>query len=122
MKTVDTITITPQTVVGEVAKLVNDGWRMITMTCVDLSPEQFELLYHFDKELAETHLRLTFDKGTAIPSVTPTLFMAVLVENEIKDHFGVCFDGLPLDFDGKLYLEEEVKATPFCKFSTVTKQ
>ncbi|EPR44068.1 NADH dehydrogenase (ubiquinone) 30 kDa subunit [Desulfovibrio sp. X2] len=118
----DTITVTPDTLIGEVAKLKNDGWRMVTMTCVDVSEEEFQLLYHFDKELAERHLRMNLPKGQAAPSITPTLFMAVLVENEIKDHYGVCFDGLPLDFDGRLYLEDEVKATPFCKYGTVRKQ
>lgn len=116
------ITVTPENVVGEVVNLVNSGWRMVTMSCVELSEEKFELLYHFDKDLALTHLRLTIDRGQAVPSVTPVLFMAVLVENEIKDHYGVCFDGLPLDFDGKLYLEDDIKATPFCKYGTVRKQ
>jgi len=31
----------------------------------------------------------------------------MIVENEIKDHFGLRIDGLPLDFQGRLMLTDE---------------
>ena len=40
-------------------------------------------------------------------------FAAFLVENEIQDQFGLHFDGLALDYDEGLYLEEEAGRTPF---------
>ncbi|WP_029894751.1 NADH-quinone oxidoreductase subunit C [Desulfohalovibrio reitneri] len=115
------IEVTKDNLVSEALRLKEAGHRMVTMTCLELDEETFELIYHFDKDLEMTHLRLRTPKTEPVPSLTPVLFMAVLVENEAKDHFGVCFEDLPLDFNGALYLEEEVKATPFCRYS-VSKQ
>jgi ech hydrogenase subunit D len=75
-----------------------------------------ELLYHFDKDLKDRHLRMKIAKGASVPSISPVYFAAFLIENEIEDQFGVKFDGLVLDFGGTLYLEEEVMRTPFCKY------
>ena len=68
------------------------------------------------------HYRLSIPKGTVVPSITPIYFGALLVENEIEDQFGIQFADLVLDFKGSLYLEEEVRAMPFCKVSTAQKQ
>lgn len=112
-------TVTPDTVVDEVTLLKGQGYRMITMTCVDIDESTVELLYHFDKDLDVKHLRMFQPKTEKAPSVSSVYFMAFLVENEIQDQFGVCFDGLVLDFEMTLYMDEEVRTTPFCKY-TVT--
>ncbi|MDX9860658.1 MAG: NADH-quinone oxidoreductase subunit C [Rhodospirillales bacterium] len=108
--------VTLETVVGEVTKMKADGYRLITMTCVDLDEENVELLYHFDKDLKDRHFRMTVAKKSPVPSISPVYFAAFLIENEIEDHFGIKFDGLVLDFGGTLYLDEEVMRTPFCKY------
>ncbi len=111
-----TIPVTLETVVAEVTKIKAEGSRLITMTCIDLDEGNFEILYHFDKDLKDRHLRMKVAKGTAVPSISPVYFAAFLIENEIEDQFGVKFDGLVLDFGGTLYLDEEVMRTPFCKY------
>jgi ech hydrogenase subunit D len=111
-----TIPVTLETVVAEVTKIKAEGSRLITMTCVDLDEANMELLYHFDKDLKDRHLRMKIAKGASVPSISPVYFAAFLIENEIEDQFGVKFDGLVLDFGGTLYLEEEVMRTPFCKY------
>ncbi len=111
-----TIPVTLETVVAEVTKIKAEGSRLITMTCIDLDEGNFEILYHFDKDLKDRHLRMKVAKGTAVPSISPVYFAAFLIENEIEDQFGVTFDGLVLDFGGTLYLDEEVMRTPFCKY------
>ena len=55
-------------------------------------------------------------------SISGVYFAALLIENETQDHFGVTFDGLVLDFGGRLYLEEEVEKYPFCKVSMEKKE
>jgi len=110
------IPVTLEAVVGEVTKIKAEGYRLITMTCVDIDEENVELLYHFDKDLTERHLRMTAAKKAPVPSISPVYFAAFLIENEIEDHFGITFDGLVLDFGGTLYLDEEVVRTPFCKY------
>lgn len=116
-----TVIVTPDTVVGEVTKIKEEGYRFVTMSTVDLDEESIDVLYHFDKALVERHLRMVVSKTKPVPSVSGVYFAAFLIENEIQDHFGLKFEGLVLDFGGTLYLEEEVMRTPFCKYGVVRK-
>ena len=102
---------------GEVAKLKVAGYRFVTISCVETSAEVVELLYHFDKDFNLRHLRLGVPHGAQVPSISPLYFAAFLVENEIQDLFGLCFDGLVIDYGRTLYLDGDLQATPFCKYS-----
>src|SRR5512143_1625829 len=106
--------------VGEVAKLKVQGYRLVTLSCTELDADAVDILYHFDKGLGLIHLRLTAGKTTPVPSISPVFFAALLVENEIQDFFGLRFDGLVVDYRGTLYLEEEALKTPYCRFSIRT--
>lgn len=112
----ETTSVSNETLVGEIAKLKATGYRFVTLTAIDIDETTVEILYHFDKDLDIIHLKLTAEKGGAVPSISGLLFGAFLVENEIKEQFGVDFPGLVLDFGGTLLLEEEVRRTPFCKY------
>ena len=111
------IFVTTDMLVGEVAKTKIEGFRFVTMSCVEFDGNTLDLLYHFDKDLALKHLRLTGIKNNSVPSISVVYFAAFLVENEIQDLFGLRFDGLVLDFERTLYLDEDVKITPFCKYT-----
>lgn len=97
--------------------LKSEGYRLVTITCVDLDAEHVDLIYSFDRDLEMVHLRLCQVKSQPAPTISDVLFTAFLVENEIQDQFGICFDGLVLNFENSLYLEDEVATTPFCKYS-----
>jgi ech hydrogenase subunit D len=114
------IPVSAETLVGEVAKLKVQGYRMVTLSCTELDASQVDILYHFDKGLSLKHLRLTAAKTIPVPSISPVFFAALLIENEIQDFFGLRFEGLVVDFQGALYLEEEALRTPFCRFSLRT--
>jgi len=109
--------VTPAQIVAEVTKLKAEGYRLVTMTSVEIDAENMEILYHFDKDLVLKNLRLTVKKGGSMPSVSGVLFTAFLVENEIRDQFGIMFDGLVLDYQGKLYNEvvQTTTTSPFCR-------
>jgi ech hydrogenase subunit D len=94
--------------------LKDEGFRFVTMSSTDLG-DSICVLYHMDKDLQLRNLKVTVPKGKKIASIASVYSCAFLVENEIKEHFGVDFDGLPLDFQGMLYNDEEVQRTPFCK-------
>ncbi|RJQ84521.1 MAG: NADH-quinone oxidoreductase subunit C [Desulfobacteraceae bacterium] len=111
------ITIGAEALVGEVAKLKVQGFRLVTLSCTEIDETSVDLLYHFDKDLVLKHLRLTALKGLSVPSISPVFFAALLVENEIQDFFGLRFDGLVVDYRGTLYLEQEAVKTPYCRFS-----
>ena len=119
---VEATVITADKLVAEVTRLHNEGWRLVTMSSVEIDAENMEILYHFDKDLQLKHYRLSVAKDVVVPSISPVYFAALLVENEIEDQFGVKFADHVLDFGGSLYLEEEVRAMPFCKVSVAQKQ
>ena len=106
-----------ETLVGEVAKIKVLGYRLVTLSCVERDEDTFDIFYHFDKNLTLKHFKLNVSKGVPVPSITPVYFAAFLVENEIQDLFGIAFEGLALDYERTLYLDEEVRATPFCRFT-----
>lgn len=114
---IESTPVTPAQIVAEVTKLKAEGYRLVTMTSVEIDAENMEILYHFDKDLVLKNLRLTIKKGGTMPSISGVLFTAFLVENEIRDQFGITFDGLVLDYQGKLLNETVQTATssPFCR-------
>lgn len=99
------------TVVGEVMNMKNEGQRLVTYSAYQ-DGDKLGILYHFDKDLETTHLRLTADMDKPIPSVSGVYFAAMLVENEIRDQWNVEFDGLVLDFNRTLFLDPEVTQVP----------
>lgn len=117
----ETFAVTPNALKVEVLRLKGEGYRIVTLTCVDLDEDNVDLIYTFDRNLEMIHLRMTHPKKQPAPSISDILFAAFLVENEIQDQFGISFDGLVLNFENYLYLEEEVAKTPFCKYSVIRK-
>ena len=113
----EVISTTKDTVVSKTVDMKKDGYRFVTMSCVELDADTVDILYHFDRDLDLKHLRLTIQKKEEVPSVSLVYFAAFLVENEIQDQFGIRFDGLVLDYERTLYLEEEVRDAPYCRIS-----
>jgi ech hydrogenase subunit D len=113
----EVISVTPDTLVSETLDMKNSGYRLVTLSCVELDPDTVDILYHFDKDLGLRHLRLTIPKTLKVPSISPVFFAAFLVENEIQDHFGIRFDGLALDYDRTLYLEDAIQDAPYCRIT-----
>ncbi|HEX2946850.1 MAG TPA: NADH-quinone oxidoreductase subunit C [Clostridia bacterium] len=107
--------ITVQELLGEVQKLHYEGYRFVTITCVDNNNDTLDLLYHFDKDYKLTNLRLTITKGTAVPSISKILFCALLVENEIKELFGVNIENLVVDYGGHLLLSDGAPDNPMLR-------
>ena len=115
--------ITLEEVRSSAKKMHDDGWRLVTHTVIDRGDEGFDILFHYDKDLVEKHFRLKVARGTVIPSTSDIYFAALLVENENRDLFGLEYDGLILDFNRTLYLDEadDPMTAPFCEISTFTK-
>lgn len=111
------VSVTPEILADESAKIKYQGYKFITMSCVEKDASHVEIIYHFDRELKLKHFRLTVPKDTVIPSISNVYLTAFLVENEIQDLFNVRFSGLVIDFNRTLYLEDEVKDIPFCRYT-----
>jgi ech hydrogenase subunit D len=126
--------VMPDTLLSETQRLADAKYRFVTLSQTVLDECTLRLYYHFDENatmselrgtcaLAErasmVHLRLDVDKDTLIPSISSIFFCALLIENETQDQFGVRFDGLPLDYQGSMYLEGEVSRGPYFTMTTV---
>jgi ech hydrogenase subunit D len=106
--------VTIDSLFHHVVVMKQQGYRFATMTCSDLG-SQFDVLYHFDKDYNLNNLRLRIDKGVALPSISSLFFAAAIVENEMKDLFGLSVDGLAIDFQGRMILSETAPKAPLLK-------
>jgi ech hydrogenase subunit D len=112
IKNVEIVTV--ENLNDKVASKLPLGFRFVTMTCTDCI-EYFDILYHFDKNYELSNLRLQLKKGDSLPSISPIIFAALIVENEIKDLFGVNVTGLILDYDNRLLLTSCAPERPLCR-------
>ncbi|MBU1228989.1 MAG: NADH-quinone oxidoreductase subunit C [Proteobacteria bacterium] len=115
---IEALPVAPADLLAAATRLKNDGYRFVTMTSVELDQTNMEILYHFDKSLALKNLRVPVEKGGELPSISGVVFAAFLVENEIRDQYAVRFEGLVLDYQGKLYAEtaQTAASSPFCRY------
>ncbi len=101
--------------VKEVERLAAEGARFTTMVCLDRHPE-FEIIYMFQgADLSLIRFRVHIAKDEEIPSISGVLLAAVLMENEIKEFFGVRFTNLALDFKCRMLLAADSPQTPLLK-------
>jgi ech hydrogenase subunit D len=104
---------TPDSVVGETARMAAGGYRFVTMSCVAAGNGKIDVLYHFDKDFEMKHFRLSVTEGDTIPSISRIYFAAFLVENEIQDLFGIRVEGMVIDYENTFYREKECPSSPF---------
>lgn len=117
----ESTSVTPQSLLEAVKAFEQDGFRFVTLSQSVKDENTLILYYHFDKDRTMQHLRMEVSKTEKIPSIADIFLCALLIENETQDQFGIRFSGLPLDYDGKMYLEGEVKRAPFFTMSTLKK-
>jgi ech hydrogenase subunit D len=107
--------ISVQELLHEVQSLQYDGCRLITATCIDNNDGTLDLYYHFDKNYELSNLKLTVPRGSAIPSISKIYFCAVLVENEMKELFGLNVENMAIDYGGHLLLSDGAPETPMLR-------
>lgn len=109
------IEISNDQLVGRVQNMMYEDYRFITVTCVDMGDGSFEVTYHFDKDLEMQNLRLKVKKGDEVPSVSKIYFSALLVENEMKELFGLNVTNILVDYGGHLLLSDDDLVSPMAK-------
>jgi hypothetical protein len=98
----DCTTVTPEGLPAEAQALHEDGWRLVTATCVP-RPGRRTVIYHFERADALRHLRMELAADGAVPSIGAVYPGAFLVENEMKELQGLEVSGLAIDYGGRLY-------------------
>jgi len=114
MSTLIATEVTLENFMGRAAQMRQQGYRLVTLTCVDTG-NGHDILYHFDKKYQMEHFRLRLAEGATLPSICSLYPAAMIVENEIKDHFGIAVSGLSIDFQGRLVLTEDAPRAPMSK-------
>ncbi len=109
--------LAPEELIPRAHQLALKGWRFVTMTCVQVD-SGFEVLYHFDRELEMEHLRIRVSKDQVLPSITPVYFGAFLAENEAQDFFGLKFENLSVDYEGRFFLTADSPVHPMTRTPT----
>jgi ech hydrogenase subunit D len=107
--------ITADQLLGIAQNMMYDDYRFITSTCVDLGDGSFDVLYHFDKDLEMTNFRLTVKKEDEVPSISKIYFSALLVENEMKELFGLNVTNILVDYGGHFLLSDDDLVSPMAK-------
>jgi NADH:ubiquinone oxidoreductase subunit C len=119
---IDNVTnISTEALLGYVQDKMYSGYRFITTTCVDNKDGTIDILYHFDKDLEMKHARITVAKGEEVPSISGIYFCAILVENEMKELFGVNITNIALDYGGHMLLSDEELEAPMRQITIINK-
>jgi ech hydrogenase subunit D len=114
--------IKPEALLGFAQKMMYNGYRFVTATCVDNGDGSTDVLYHFDKKLELKQARLKVEKGAEVQSISGIYFCAILVENEMKELFGLNITGIAVDFGGHMLLSDEELAAPMARQITVIRK
>lgn len=114
--------ISKESLLGYVQKMLYNGYRFITTTCVDNGDGTVDLLYHFDKKMTMKQVKVTIKKEDEIPSISRIYFCAILVENEMKELFGLNINNIAIDYGGHMLLSDEELVSPMSKQITIIKK
>lgn len=113
--------ITKDQLLSEAQKMSSQAYRLVTCTCVDLGEGNLDVLYHFDKDMVLQNLRIKAKRGEDIPSISSVYLCAVLIENEMKELFGLNVQGMAIDYGGHFLLTPEELKNPQSKITIVQK-
>jgi ech hydrogenase subunit D len=100
---------------AETSSCKYQNYRYVTSTCVDNGDDTIDVYYHFDKEYEMKNVKITVKKGEEIPSISKIYFSAVLVENEMKELFGLNITDIAIDYGGHMLLSDEELSSPMLR-------
>lgn len=107
----DVFIVTMDNLEEEVLKLKGEGYRLAAVSC-EREGEGLEITYNFDLGYKMKHLRISLEKHERVKSISNIYPSAFLIENEFQDLYGFSFDGLTIDYRGRLYLAENAPKNP----------
>lgn len=103
---------------AEVKRFADAKARFVTAVCSDLG-DKLEVTYCFNYSpgMEMAALRVAVGKDEEIPSITGIYLTAVLIENEMKELFGLKVKDIAIDFGGHMLLAEDSPVLPMLKTS-----
>lgn len=107
--------ISKDQLLGVVQKMMYDDYRFVTATCVDNGDNTIDVFYHFDKDLNIVNYKIKVQRGEEVPSISKIYFCAVLVENEMKELFGLNITNMAIDYGGHFLLSDDAPENPMAR-------
>ncbi|MGA3206705.1 MAG: NADH-quinone oxidoreductase subunit C [Syntrophales bacterium] len=106
---------------AEGRKFLDAGGKFVTAVCSDLD-EHLEVTYFFSLNAGTVMngLRYKVAKDEDVPSFSGVTLATVLIENEMKELFGLKVTDLAIDYGGHLLLAQDSPVTPLLKTYKVT--
>ena len=101
---------------AEGRKCLDAGGKFVTAVCSDLD-EHLEVTYFFSLNAGTVMngLRYKVAKDEEVPSFSGVTLATVLIENEMKELFGLKVKDLAIDYGGHLLLAQDSPVTPLLK-------
>ncbi len=113
-----------ETVLDELKNVISNlnyrKYRFVTCSCADNKDGTFDLFYHFDKENKLVTVKIKVTQDDEIPSITDLYFCAFLVENEIKELYGLNIVDIAIDYGGKMYMTADSPEAPMTYGANIT--
>lgn len=108
--------ISKDQLLAETKKFADAKARFVTASCNDLG-DKLEITYFFNYTpgMEMIPLRITVGKDEEVPSMTGIYLTAVLIENEMKELFGLKVTNLAIDFGGYMMLAQDSPVLPMLK-------
>lgn len=108
--------ISKDQLLAEVKKYADSKAKFVTGTCNELG-DKLEITYYFNASpgMDMSALRFVVGKDEEVPSMTGIYLTAVLIENEMKELFGLHVKGLAIDFGGHMLLAHDSPVLPMLK-------
>lgn len=100
---------------GKTQEMRYENYRFVTATCVDNGDGSFDVIYHFDRDLGLVNYRIKVSKEQEVPSISKIYFCAGLVENEMKELFGLKVTNIVIDYGGHLLLSDSAPENPMAR-------
>ena len=108
--------ISKDQLLAEVKKYADSKARFVTGVCNDMG-DKLEITYYFNASpgMDMSALRFVVGKDEEVPSMTGIYLTAVLIENEMKELFGLQVKDLAIDFGGHMLLAQDSPVLPMLK-------
>jgi Ni,Fe-hydrogenase III component G len=108
--------IKKEELLAEGKKFLDEGGKFVTAVCSDLD-EHLEVTYFFSLNSGTemTGLRYKVAKDEEVDSLSRVTLATVLIENEMKELFGLKVKDLAIDYGGHLLLAQDSPVTPLLK-------
>ncbi|MCX7922825.1 MAG: NADH-quinone oxidoreductase subunit C [Clostridia bacterium] len=109
------VEISKEQLLSQVQSMKYDNYRFVTASCVDTGDGYLDVIYHFDLDLELKNFRVRVKKDEEVPSISKIYFCSVLVENEMKELFGLNVTNMAIDYGGHMLLSDDDLANPMAK-------